>query len=73
MVANSDKAKIYEETGCLFPCENFAYELRPLRPLERDHDIFLQYFDEFEHVSDILNLEFTIMTGNYMEFEQVRV
>ena len=77
MIANADEKNISEETGCLFSCEKFAYDLRPLRPLEKfesiSQDLAYQYTGEFEQVSTILQLDFTMLTGNYMEFSQVRI
>ena len=73
VMENRDETKIYEATGCLFTCERFAYELRPVRPLQPDYSIFRHFYAEFENVSDIVYLDFTIKTGDYMEFEQVRV
>ena len=68
---NSDEMKIYEETGCLFSCEKFAYELRPKGTLERDNYLFRALFPELQDVSDILQIGFNFGSGDYMEFEQV--
>ena len=70
---NSDETKIYEETGCLFSCDKFAYELTPTGPLERDDYIFYALFPEFETISDILHIDLYFKTGDYMEYEQVRM
>ena len=70
---NSDEMKIYEETGCLFSCEKFAYELRPKGTLERDNYLFRALYPELQDVSDILLIGFNFGSGDYMEFEQVRL
>ena len=72
MMQNSDEMKIYEETGCLFSCEKFVYELRPKGSLTRDPDVFRTMFPEFEYVSDLVSIHFYFKSGDYMEFEQVR-
>ena len=70
---NSDETKMFEETGCLFSCEKFAYELRPEGSLIKDDGVFRAMFSEFEHVSDILNIHLYFKSGDYLEFEQVRL
>ena len=70
IMQNSDETKLYEETGCLFSCEKFEYELHP-KSLKRDDGVFCTMFPELEYVSDVFHIDFYFKSGDYMEFEQV--
>ena len=72
IIENSDEMKIYEETGCLFSCEKFVYELHPKGSLTRDRGAFHTIFPEFEDVSDLIGVRLYFKSGDYMEYEQVR-